>query len=87
MYVRRQGSLPIDQLHTTNRETEADMFALGLMIPVSTSYGMRITEGYVYQFSGVPLSLANVSMQRQWKDIKHKYMQQAEEEGGDDDDE
>ena len=35
--------------------------------------------------SGVLSDLSNVGVQRQWKDIKHKYIQQAEEEGGDDD--
>lgn len=30
-------------------------------------------------------NMANRDLQRQWKDIKQKYMQPAEEEGGDED--
>ncbi len=32
-------------------------------------------------------NVADQDLQRQWKDIKQKYMQPAEEEGGDDEDE
>jgi hypothetical protein len=51
-----------------------------------TPYGMQGTKGYGLFCSRVVgrTSKADWDLQRQWKDIKQKYIQPAVEEGGDD---